>query len=269
MSISQVKCPWTQSVAAAPDLFRGVVRWHFAAGAAEVPESARAQFLEALNSGLSQSAAATVAGVSNSTGYGWARAAGIAPTPGTGHQVFNGGAGGILGGDAFRGGRDGGRGNRGRVGDAVAAGSNRLVTCPEPLSLAVCRSTVSRPRAPLSFMERCRLEELLEGGCTAARAADFFDRHRDTIRPRDRQGSDRVGVPGPSRPGQGRRRPQATQAAQAGEESVAVGRGSERLGGAAQSRADRGPAAAGLPRRSGDVGVTRDDLPGPLRSAPR
>jgi IS30 family transposase len=39
-----------------------------------------------------------------------------------------------------------------------------------------------RPRAPLAFTERCRLEELLEGGCTAVRAAELLDRHRDTIR---------------------------------------------------------------------------------------
>jgi transposase, IS30 family len=39
-----------------------------------------------------------------------------------------------------------------------------------------------RPRAPLTFVERCRLEELLEGGCTAVRAAELLDRHRDTIR---------------------------------------------------------------------------------------
>jgi IS30 family transposase len=40
---------------------------------------------------------------------------------------------------------------------------------------------VRRPRASLSFTERCRLEELLEGGATAVRAAELLDRHRDTI----------------------------------------------------------------------------------------
>jgi IS30 family transposase len=39
-----------------------------------------------------------------------------------------------------------------------------------------------RPRAPLSFTERCRLEELLEGGVTAVRAAELLDRHPTTIR---------------------------------------------------------------------------------------
>ena len=45
-------------------------------GCKQVPESARAVFLEALRSGLSQSAAATVAGVSHTTGNRWAQAAG-------------------------------------------------------------------------------------------------------------------------------------------------------------------------------------------------
>ena len=41
--------------------------------------------------------------------------------------------------------------------------------------------SVRRPRAPMTFTERCRLEELLETGCTVVRAADLLDRHRDTI----------------------------------------------------------------------------------------
>ena len=50
--------------------------------------------------------------------------------------------------------------------------------CPAVSEIVSCR----RPRAPLTFIERCRLEELLEGGCTAVRAAELLDRHRDTIR---------------------------------------------------------------------------------------
>src|SRR4029453_4413813 len=46
-------------------------------GCKQVPESAREDFLEALRSGLSQSAAATVAGVSHQTGCRWAKAAGV------------------------------------------------------------------------------------------------------------------------------------------------------------------------------------------------
>ncbi|MGH3586340.1 MAG: IS30 family transposase [Pseudonocardia sp.] len=38
-----------------------------------------------------------------------------------------------------------------------------------------------RPRAPLSFTERCRLEDLLEGGCTPERAAELLGRHLHTV----------------------------------------------------------------------------------------
>ncbi|WP_407665603.1 IS30 family transposase [Mycolicibacterium vinylchloridicum] len=38
-----------------------------------------------------------------------------------------------------------------------------------------------RPRAPLTFIERFRLEELLEAGCEPGRAAAVLGRHRDTI----------------------------------------------------------------------------------------
>src|SRR5215213_6731418 len=47
-------------------------------GCKQVPESAREDFLEALRSGLSQSAAATVAGVHHSTGHRWAKGARVA-----------------------------------------------------------------------------------------------------------------------------------------------------------------------------------------------
>ncbi|WP_443678359.1 IS30 family transposase [Mycolicibacterium madagascariense] len=39
-----------------------------------------------------------------------------------------------------------------------------------------------RQRAPLSFLERCRLEDLLETGCTAVRAAELLARHHSTVR---------------------------------------------------------------------------------------
>ena len=63
-----------------------------------------------------------------------------------------------------------------------SSGSNRLATCPELLLLPSWRSTDhGGARAPLSFTERCRLEELLEGSATLVRAAELLDRHRDTI----------------------------------------------------------------------------------------
>ncbi|OBI75179.1 transposase [Mycobacterium sp. E740] len=53
---------------------------------------------------------------------------------------------------------------------------------PRTPALALVESAAARrPRAPLSFTERYRLEELLESGCTAVRAAQLLDRHRDTI----------------------------------------------------------------------------------------
>jgi IS30 family transposase len=43
-------------------------------------------------------------------------------------------------------------------------------------------SDTSPPKGPLSFIERCRLEELLATGHIPARAAGLLGRHRDTVR---------------------------------------------------------------------------------------
>ncbi len=54
---------------------------------------------------------------------------------------------------------------------------------PRTAALAVVGiDRTRRQRAPLSFTERCRLEELLESGAAPGRCADLLDRHRDTIR---------------------------------------------------------------------------------------
>src|SRR5450631_3088010 len=50
--------------------------WRRKPGSPRLPESLREQFLEALGSGVSPTAAATVAGVSHTTGLSWARNAG-------------------------------------------------------------------------------------------------------------------------------------------------------------------------------------------------
>ncbi|MGH3967434.1 MAG: IS30 family transposase [Mycobacterium sp.] len=42
-------------------------------------------------------------------------------------------------------------------------------------------TVVARPRMPLTFTERFRLEELLEASCSPQRAAEVLGRHRDTI----------------------------------------------------------------------------------------
>src|SRR5450631_2163053 len=47
--------------------------WRRKPGSPRLPESLREQFLEALGSGVSPTAAATVAGVSHTTGLRWAR----------------------------------------------------------------------------------------------------------------------------------------------------------------------------------------------------
>jgi IS30 family transposase len=50
-----------------------------------------------------------------------------------------------------------------------------------------------RRRAPLTFTERCRLEELLEDGCSPVRAAVLLGRHEDTIGREVSRGATRSG----------------------------------------------------------------------------
>ena len=75
-------------------------------------------------------------------------------------------------------------------------------------------------------------------------------------------------VPGLDRAGPGRPAGSAAETSEAGDQPAVAGRGaagwSQR-----QPRADRPPAARGLPRRSGDAGVARDDLPVAVRAGPR
>jgi IS30 family transposase len=149
----------------------------------KAPESAREEFLEALRSGLSQSAAATVAGVSHHTGWKWAKAAGIvADTKHRGTRYS------AAAREAFWAAMHSGAtvtqaavsaGVSEIAGEAWVKQAGYVSRTP---ALAIVQIDGSRrPRAPLSFTERYRLEELLEGGCTAARAAELLDRHRDTI----------------------------------------------------------------------------------------
>jgi IS30 family transposase len=153
-------------------------------GSKEVPESAREDVLAALRSGLSPAAAATVAGVSATTGYKWARAAGW--KAGGGHTGIRYSA---AVREAFWAAM---RSGSSTAQAARVAGVSEMSAViwvkqagyvPRTPALAIVEIDRSRrPRAPLSFTERCRLEELLEGGCTAVRAAELLDRHRDTIR---------------------------------------------------------------------------------------
>jgi IS30 family transposase len=132
---------------------------------------------------LSQSAAATAAGVSHVTGHKWAKAAGIAANLEHCGIRYSAAAR-----EAFWAAMHSGA----TVAQAaVSAGVSEIAGeawvkqagyVPRTAVLVLVEIEGSRrPGAPLSFTERCRLEELLEGGCTAARAAELLDRHRDTI----------------------------------------------------------------------------------------
>ena len=68
------------------------------------------------------------------------------------------------------------------------------------------------------------------------------------------------------RPGQRARRPKAAKLAT---DAAAAGAGGGRAGAALVAAADRAAAGAGVPARSGDAGVARDDLPVAVRAGPR
>ena len=150
----------------------------------ELAESVRERFWEAVNSGLSPTAAATVAGVDGATGRGWARAAGYRSNP-QHHGLRYSQATRDAFWEALRSGMTPTQG-------AIAAGvsehtARRWVQqagyVPRTLVLLADPAlSTSPPRGPMSFIERCRLEELLETGHTPVRAAGLLGRHRDTIR---------------------------------------------------------------------------------------
>jgi IS30 family transposase len=148
-----------------------------------LPESVHERFWEALRSGLSPTAAATVAGVSCKTGRQWAKDAGYQINPkhrGIRYSQATR--------DAFW--------EAVRSGDsptqaAVAAGvsehtARRWVQqagyVPRtPLPPDAIELDTSPPTGPMTFVERCRLEDLLALGYTQARAAALLGRHRSTI----------------------------------------------------------------------------------------
>ena len=153
-------------------------------GSKEVPESAHEDVLAALRLGLSPAAAATVAGVSATTGYKWARAAGW--KAGGGHTGIRYSA---AVREAFWAAMRSGSSTAqaARITGVSEMSANIWVKqagyVPRTPALAIVEIDRSRrPRAPLSFIERCRLEELLETGHTSGQAAGLLGRHRDTIR---------------------------------------------------------------------------------------
>lgn len=156
-------------------------------GSNKVPVSAREVFLEALSSGLSQSAAATVAGVHRGTGQKWAKSAGIAANPAHCGMRFSAAT---L--EAFWSAMHSGasitqaaviagvseNAALARVQQAGFVPRTQVVAVP---AIAPLVDLVPRARAPLTFIERCRLEELLENGYPPERAAERMGRHKDTI----------------------------------------------------------------------------------------
>ena len=148
-----------------------------------LPESVRQRFWEAVNSGLSPTAAATVAGVHGATGRAWAKAAGYRTNP----KHY-----GIRYSQATRDRFWEAMHSGATVTEAaVAAGVSEhtagrwvqqagyVPRTPAPLDIA---DSPASSRAPMSFLERCRLEELLESEHTPEQAAGLLGRHRDTIR---------------------------------------------------------------------------------------
>jgi IS30 family transposase len=149
----------------------------------ESAASVREVFWKALGSGLSPTAAATVAGVCGATGRKWAKAAGYQRNPkhcGTRYSQVK---------DEFwvalRSGMTptqaavaaGVSENAGREWVAQAGYVPRTPIAaghePEP-------EATSRPQA-MTFVERCRLEDLLEAGYSQARAAHLLKRDASTI----------------------------------------------------------------------------------------
>jgi IS30 family transposase len=154
-----------------------------------VAESAREDFLGALRSGLSQSAAATLVGVTHTTGHKWAKAAGVPANlkhrgtryPAAVREAFW---------AAMKSGASptqaavitGVSENMGRIWVQQAGYMPRTAV---PADIEPCACDIDpgapSPRRPMSFIERCRLEELLETGHSPAQAAGLLGRHPDTI----------------------------------------------------------------------------------------
>jgi transposase, IS30 family len=151
-------------------------------GSRGVPESVRERFWEAVNSGLSPTAAATVAEVAGVTGRAWAKAAGYQTDPKHYGIRYP-------------------QATRDRFWEAMYSGAavteaaviagvseatgqrwaNKAGYVPRT-AVAADLEPGSTPKGPMSFIERCRLEELLETGHIPVQAAGLLGRHRDTIR---------------------------------------------------------------------------------------
>lgn len=157
-------------------------------GRPQLPRSVRELFWAAVASGLSPTAAATVAGVHGATGRTWAKDAGhqgnskhfgIRYTPQQ-RAVF------------WAAVKSGARPRQASVVAGVSESAGRrwlqqagyVVRTQAPAEVQIDQPIVAPPsrlRAPLTFTERWRLEELLENGCLPGQAAEVLSRHKDTI----------------------------------------------------------------------------------------
>ena len=127
-------------------------------------------------------------------------------------------------------------------------------------------------KRPGKFIKRCcRLEELLESKCRRRPRVVFSAWHEDTIRrERDRERAGVFGLRGTGSRAPPRPTSSAPNRASFWRTGVRGGRGGGiAFEAAASCRADPRATSGGFSRRSGDVGVTRDDLSGPLRPAAR
>jgi IS30 family transposase len=152
-------------------------------GIRRAPVSVREAFLEEVRAGTPFSVAATMVGVTHTTGNRWAKAAGVAAS-----KLHHGVRYSAEVREAFwTVVRAGVAAEQAAV--SVGVSRNRahawltqagfVPRTPEPADLPV---VFTRPaRAALSFIERYRLEQLLENGCSPREAAGVLGRHRDTI----------------------------------------------------------------------------------------
>ncbi|OCB58760.1 transposase [Mycobacterium vulneris] len=155
-------------------------------GWTRLPDSARAEFFEALATGLTPSAAATVAGIAGTTGRKWAHEAGYRRPAHYKRVQYSRAAK-----DAFW--KAMWAGHSPKQAAMIAGVSEPAAVrwvkkagyvprTAECLTLVEPKATPpSPPRPALSFLERCRMEELLEQGYIAAEVARFLGRHRSTI----------------------------------------------------------------------------------------
>ncbi len=165
-------------------------------GSHGVPQSVRDAFDAALRSGLSPTAAGTVAGVSGATGRRWAKEAGYQTDPrhcGTRYsaavkasfwQEMHAGAtvadAAVVAGVSE---------NQGRRWVAQAGFVPKTPAPTDDPSCAVVELDPGVSRGPLSFIERWRLEQLLTAGATVTEAAAALGRSRTTIHQERKRGA--------------------------------------------------------------------------------